>query len=123
MKPYDFIESFAKAHESRSVDAADELNFWLMHGYLFKSPHYFLIFGEDPDYPNPDVWFVYWAEMAPDFRSSCFSHMWLASIAALLDLMPYKRPKIKFNRGLRGNFDGRIYSTDRLLRLIYGAKH
>lgn len=112
-EPHDFLALFTKAHEEAGLDPAAELSHWLLHGYVFKTPDYLLIGGEDPDEPRDDTWFVYWAELRPGRRGDTF-----LTLVTFLRLMPKFRPRVKFNRGVRGRFDGRIYSTARLLRLI-----
>ncbi len=111
---HDFLTGFIRAHEAAGINAADKLEYWLSNGYVFKAPDYLLIGGEDPDSPDPEVWFVYWAELRPGLRKLGAPFM----LATFLYLMPDFRPKVKFNRGVRGRYDGRIYSTARLLKLI-----
>lgn len=111
---HDFLADFIKAHEAAGVSPSDELDYWLLHGYVFKTPDYLLIGGEDPDAPDPDIWFVYWAELHPRLRGDRF-----VMLMTFLRLMPRFRPKIKFNRGVRGRFDGRIYSTARLVKFMH----
>jgi hypothetical protein len=111
---HDFLIDFIRAHDAAGINAADKLEYWLTHGYVFKTPDYLLIGGEDPDDPDPDTWFVYWAELRPGLRNRSVAFL----LAMFLSRMPSFRPKVKFNRGVRGRYDGKIYSTARLRRFI-----
>lgn len=120
-EPYDFLASFLKAHETVVSDpdesAPKAFDYWFDRGYVFKSPDYLMIGGDDPDEPNQDTWFVYWAELHPRLRTSTKKEFGLA-VSTFLRLMPYHRPYVKWYRGFSGNPNPKTYSTDRLLQLV-----
>lgn len=118
VRPYDFLQSFVDAHLKSNLDPGIELDHWLTHGCVFRTPSAFMLGGDDPDESqDQDTWFVYWAEVHPDLKGDRF-----AALRFFLDWMPSYRKNIRFNRGVRGNFDSKLYSTDRLLQII-GSRH
>jgi hypothetical protein len=118
---YDFLKSFTDKHVAAGhteVQAAQIFDHFFSLGYVFKSPHWFMIGGDDPDGATPHMcastWYVAWAEFHPDYTISNGPH---SVIGHFLGLMPYHRPFIRFGRGLRG-LDDRIYRTDRWIRMM-----
>lgn len=117
-RPHDFFQSFVDHHLKSKLDPSPVIEHWLSTGYMFSGPQALLIGGNDPDNPQDTAtWFVYWAEVHPDLRRDR-----LAALRYFMDWIPYHRPNIKFARGVRGHLDGKLYSTDRLLKLI-GSRH
>lgn len=118
-EPHDFLQSFIDAYERAHLDAertaAETFDWWFSNEYVFKGPFYLLIGGRDPDDPRDDTWFVYWAEVHPDFART---HP-LITARLFLGLMPSHRPRVAWCRAFSGNRELRIYSTDRLLRLTW----
>jgi hypothetical protein len=105
------FDEFIFAHVKDNLDPTKALMEWIDDGYILSSKDALLIGGDDPD-GRKDVWFVYWAGAGPAFKGNQ-----LAAIKFFLDWMPFYRPYVKFNRGVRGKFAEKIYSTDRLRRL------
>jgi hypothetical protein len=117
-RPYDFFQSFVDAHLKAKIEPSPVVEHWLSTGYMFSTPQALMIGGNDPDNPkDPDTWFVYWAEVHPDLKGDK-----LAALRFFLDWMPYHRKNIKFSRGVDGKLDSKIYSTDRMQKLI-GSRH
>lgn len=115
--PYDFLDSFTKKHVAAGhaeEDAARIFDHFFGRGYVLKSPHHLIVFGDDPENPSDQCWYVAWAEYHPDYMPD---HGPLAAIRHFLSLMPHHRPFIRWGRGLRGK-DDRLFRTDRLLRLV-----
>lgn len=115
---YDFLRSYLDkqiASGATEEDAAKLFDHYFSHGYVFKSPHYLMFGGECPENPSEDCWYVAWVEYHPDYQPGV-GH--LSVLRHFLALMPYSRPFIKWERGLRGK-GAKLFRTDRLRKLLY----
>jgi hypothetical protein len=118
---YDFLRSFLDSMIQMGHtedDAAKIFDFFFSRGYVFKTPHWIMLGGDDPSRPEDHTcWYVVWAEVHPDFKLGLHP---FSTVAHFLSLMPHYRPYIRFGRGLKG-IETRTYKTDTLLRLVSKA--
>jgi hypothetical protein len=115
-EPYDFLRAFLDDQIEAGSDEASAcrmFDHYFSTGYVFKGPDYFVMGGEPPEGPSSDTWFIAWAEAHPNSKRP------LAAAEQFLKLMPYYRPWVRFGR-IHRQKDDKIYSTDRLIRLLSG---
>lgn len=110
---FDFLESAERVHRVANYDFSTILDHYFTKQYVFKTPTYFMLAGEDPQ--RQDAWLVWWCELHPDIAR----HLRTRTVMrTLLHCVPYHRPWIGWARPLKGRVDVKYYSTERLLRFM-----